>query len=216
MDYHTPIQFHVSTLNTNDNRKMPGDVTQLLKAIDSGDETAVDRLLNFVYEELRQLALQKMANESNGMTLQPTALVHETYVRLFEGVAQPSWENRRHFFGAAAETMRRILIDHARRRNRLKRGGDYSRTDLHSLDIQVNPRGDELLALDEALERFTEEDPEKAELVKLRYFAGVTLEDAAEMLQISRATASRYWTYSRAWLFDFLDDGDEKNSSHFS
>lgn len=181
---------------------MNGAVTEVLAAIQRGDDAAVERLYALVYEELRDVAARKMALEPSGQTLQPTALVHEAYLRLVEGTPDDGWQNRKHFFAAAAETMRRILVESARRRSRQKRGGHLKRAVLKEGDLATSPAGDDLLALDEALTELKREEPEKAELVTLRYFAGLTLEEAAETMGISRATASRYWTYAKAWLYD--------------
>ena len=194
---------------------MTAEITQILAAIQAGDESASHRLYELVYQELRQLAAQKISQESPGRTLQPTALVHEAYLRLSEGAPVEGWQNRKHFFAAAAETMRRILVEQARRRARLKRGGHLARVELQSDDVAIAPPNDDLLALDEALTQLTLEEPEKAELVKLRYFAGVSLEEAAEMLHISRATASRYWTYARAWLYEYITDSCDEKKSNF-
>ncbi len=182
------------------------DVTQLLNAIEQGDLKAADELLPSVYVELRRLAGHKMFREAPGQTLQATALVHEAYVRLVGGEHKQRWESRGHFFAAAAEAMRRILVENARRKQSLKRGGDYERVELRDGDVACNAPGNDLIALDEALTRLERESPEKAKLVKLRYFAGLTLEQAAETLNISRATASRHWTYARAWLYDAISD----------
>jgi RNA polymerase sigma factor (TIGR02999 family) len=179
------------------------DVTEMLHAIGQGDPRAADRLLPLVYDELRRLAAQRLADEKPGLTLQPTALVHEAYLRLV-GDANPSWDGRGHFFAAAAEAMRRILIDEARRKRRLKRGGRRGRVDLDQVDASVSAPGDDLLVLDEALEQFAAEDPKKAELVKLRFYGGLSVEEAASCLGISRATADRHWAYARAWLYEFL------------
>jgi RNA polymerase sigma factor (TIGR02999 family) len=187
------------------------DVTRILVAIEQGDVRAVDELFPLVYQELRQLAAQRMTKESPGQTLQATALVHEAYLRLVGG-ENKNWSNRRHFFAAAAEAMRRILVDNARRKKRLKRGGDLRRVDLAQADPAVEGMSDDLVALDEALAKLAAEDPAKAELVKLRYFAGLTVEQAAEILEVSRATADRYWSYARAWLFHEISQGGEKNS----
>ena len=159
-----------------------------------------------LYEELRELASQKMSRELPGQTLQATALVHEAWLRL-GGDQQPPWKNRSYFFAAAAEAMRRVLIDRARARNTERRGGRIDRIDLDALEIGAAIRDESLLALDEALGRFTEHDPTKAELVKLRYFAGLSLGEAARILSISEPTAKRYWAYARAWLFRELDPG---------
>jgi RNA polymerase sigma factor (TIGR02999 family) len=176
------------------------DVTQVLAAMQAGDPKAGDELLPLVYQELRRLAAHKMANEAPGQTLQPTALVHEAWLRL-AGPGQQTWQNRAHFFGAAAEAMRRILIDSARRKRALRHGGGQQRLDIHDVEIAEIKKDDDLLALNDALEGFAAEDSQKAELVKLRYFAGLTTAEAAEMLHISIPTADRWWAYSRAWLF---------------
>jgi RNA polymerase sigma factor (TIGR02999 family) len=176
------------------------DITRILNAIEKGDGKAADELLPVVYDELRRLAAQKMLQEKPGQTLQATALVHEAYIRLV-GMESQSWHSRTHFFSTAAEAMRHILVDNARRRNRLKRGGGQNKIDLDNIEIEADDPATNIIALDEALARLAKEDPVKAELVKLRYFAGLTIEQAAEMLNISRATAERYWSYTRAWLF---------------
>lgn len=183
------------------------DVTRILNAIERGDARATDELLPVVYEELRLLAAQKLSHEPPGQTLQATALVHEAYIRLV-GDGPQSWNDRRHFFAAAAEAMRRILIENARRKKRLKRSDGRDRIDLAGADVAIDRTVDDLLALDEALTKLAGEDPVKADLVKLRYFAGLTLEQAAEALGISRATASRYWSYVQAWLFHEIDGAD--------
>ena len=177
------------------------DVTRILTAIEQGDARAADELLPLVYEELRRLAAQKMSQERPGQTLQATALVHEAYIRLVGSEAR-DWSGRTHFFAAAAEAMRRILIENARRKQRLKRGGARQRVDLDDVSIVIEGPSEDILALDEALAKLALEDPVKADLVKLRYFVGLTIEQAAGILKISRATADRYWSYSRAWLFD--------------
>lgn len=184
------------------------DVTQILAEIEQGDADAIDQLLPLIYEELRRLAAQKLAGEPAGQTLQPTALVHEAYLRLV-GSAPQNWNGRAHFFAAAAEAMRRILIDNARRKGRLKRGGGGRRFDLDEVDLAATAACDELDALTEALAKLAQEDRLKAELVRLRYFAGLTLEQTAEVLNISRATASRYWTYARAYLYHEIKKGDD-------
>lgn len=176
------------------------DVTRILDAIERGDAKATDELLPLVYEELRLLAAQKLAHEKPGQTLQATALVHEAYLRL-AGSEDQAWRSRTYFFGAAAEAMRRILVENARRKRRLKRGGDRLRIVLSDDDLAAEDRSDDLIALDEALTELATTDPAKAELVKLRYFAGLTIEQAAEVLSISPATAKRQWTYARAWLY---------------
>ena len=179
------------------------DVTCILNAMEQGDPTAADQLLPLVYEELRRLATAKMAHETPGQTLQPTALVHEAYLRLVRDPGR-KWDGRGHFFAAAAESMRRILIDNARRKRALRHGGGSQRLDIAELEVVAETEPEELLEVDEALEKFATEDKEKAELVKLRYFAGLTIEDAADALGISPATAKRWWAFSRAWLYQEL------------
>ena len=183
------------------------DVTQILEAIRTGDSLATERLLPIVYEELRRLAARKLAREASGQTLEPTALVHEAYIRLV-GDADCRWENRGHFFAAAAEAMRRILIDRARMKNRQKRGARPKQVDLKEIDLAYQMPGDELITLNEALERLEHEDPVKAELVKLRFFVGLTVAQAAESLGISRATADRHWRFARAWLYHEITQDD--------
>jgi RNA polymerase sigma factor (TIGR02999 family) len=183
------------------------EVTRILTAIQDGDGRAVDELLPVVYQELRRLATYKLANERPGQTLQATALVHEAYLRLVAAEGQ-SWHGRAHFFAAAAESMRRILVDQARHRRRIRHGGGRNRCDLKESDLATNPVPIDLLALDEALTKLAEEDEAKANLVKLRYFAGLTVGQAAELLGISRATADRYWAYARAWLYDKMGKGE--------
>jgi RNA polymerase sigma factor (TIGR02999 family) len=180
------------------------EITRILQDIETGDRTALDRLLGTVYEELRRLAISQMAQERPGQTLEPTALVHEAYLRLF-GDQSVHWANRRHFFGAAAEAMRRILVEAARRKAREKHGGGRDRCELGDADAITPPTSVDLLALDEALEELAREDPLKAKLVQLRYFAGLSVEQAGEVLGISRATADRYWRFARAWLFDAIE-----------
>src|SRR5262249_30753306 len=184
------------------------DVTQILNAIEADDPHAAEQLLPLVYDELRRLASQKLAGEGPGHTLQPTALVHEAYLKLLGADADRSWNGRTHFFTAAAEAMRRILIDHARRKRRVRHGGGRKQVPLGEHEAVVFGPADDILALDEALTALAAVDQPKAELVKLRYFAGLTLEEAAQLLGISRATADRYWAYARAWLFDALTKGD--------
>ena len=176
------------------------DVTRILNAIEQGDAKAADELLPLVYEELRRLAAQKMSRESPGQTLQATALVHEAYIRLVASEAR-DWKGRTHFFTAAAEAMRRILIDNARRKKSLKYGGGHRKANLDNAELAIEQPSEDIIALDEALAKLDVEDPVKANLVKLRYFAGLTIEQAADMLGISRATAGRYWSYARVWLF---------------
>jgi RNA polymerase sigma factor (TIGR02999 family) len=182
-----------------------GDVTRILAGIERGDPRAPEQLLPLVYDELRTLAAQKMAQENPGLTLQATALVHEAYLRLVDREEAQDWDNRGHFFAAAAEAMRRILVDSARRRRAQKRGGDHERIRLSEIH---GPSGEEqvdLLALDDALKKLEELHPDKAQVIKLRFFAGCTLEETAEILGISRATAQRTWAYARAWLFGQLN-----------
>jgi RNA polymerase sigma factor (TIGR02999 family) len=176
------------------------DVTHLLSAAAAGDRQAAGDLLPLVYDELRRLAARRLAAEPGGQTLQPTALVHEAYLRLVGGRDEPRWDGRAHFFAAAAEAMRRILVESARRRRSLKRGGDCDRLDLDEAEIALPQPREDLLALDEALDRLAALDPVKAELVKLRYFAGCTIAEAARLLNISTTTADRHWAYARAWL----------------
>jgi RNA polymerase sigma factor (TIGR02999 family) len=182
------------------------DVTRILAAIEEGDSRAVDRLLPAVYQELRQLAAQKLYREKPGQTLQPTALVHEAYLRLL-GTDGQSFRSKTHFFAAAAEAMRRILIDNARRKQRLRHGGDRQRVDIDDACAAIEGPSDDMIALDEAMTKLAAEDPAKAEVVRLRYFAGLTLEQAAEMLGISLATAERHWSYARVWLFHEIKKG---------
>lgn len=183
------------------------DVTRILSAIEMGDEKATDELLPLVYEELRKLADQKLSHEPPGQTLQATALVHEAYLRLIKGVGQ-DWNSRGHFFKAAAEAMRRILVENARKKQCLKRGGKRSRSVLKEAAITTDEHDIDLLALDEALGKLEVDDPEKAHLVKLRYFAGFSISQAAQILNISTATANRHWSYARSWLFREIGRGD--------
>ena len=187
------------------------EVTLVLSAIEAGDPQAAEQLLPLVYDELRRLAARRLAGEGPGHILQPTALVHEAYLKLVGADPQQPWNGRIHFFAAAAEAMRRILIDHARRKHRTRRGGGMKRADLDDLDdvemAAESGGADELVALDEALTRLAAADPRMAELVRLRYFAGLTLEQAAELLGISRATADRHWAFARAWLYDAMTRG---------
>ena len=183
------------------------EVTHILAAVARGEPQAASRLLPMVYDELRRLAAQKLAGEAPSQTLQPTALVHEAYLRLVGDGAGPDWDGQGHFFAAAAEAMRRILVESARRRRSLKRGGGRKRLDLDDVQPAAPERDDDLLALDEALSKFAAKDPVKAELVKLRYFGGCTGEQAARLLGISPATADRYWAYARAWLHQEIAGG---------
>jgi RNA polymerase sigma factor (TIGR02999 family) len=176
------------------------DVTQVLAAIEKGDPAAASQLLPLVYDELRRLAAQKLVNEAVGQTLQPTALVHEAYLRLVGSNSEGEWDSRGHFFAAAAEAMRRILVENARRRRSLKRGGDRKRLDIDEVQPAVSAPDDDLLALDAALTKLAAKDAVKADLVKLRFYGGCTGEEAAFLLGISTSTADRYWTFARAWL----------------
>jgi len=176
------------------------DVTRILNAIGGGDSKAAQDLLPIVYEELRKLAAHKMANEAPGQTLQPTALVHEAWLRLV-GTENPQFEGRGHFFAAAAEAMRRILIDRARQKLSLKRGAGAARVNLEDLEVASAADDDTLLAVDEALTKLAGEDPDSAEFIKLRFFAGMTNDEAAQALGIPERTARRHWSFARAWLF---------------
>jgi len=176
------------------------DVTRILTSIDEGKVSAAHELLPLVYEELRKLAACKMAHEPPGQTLQPTALVHEAWLRLV-GHDSPRFEGRAHFFGAAAEAMRRILIENARRKKALRHGGGRPGLDIEEIEIAAAAKDEQLLAMNEALEQLAARDRAKAELVKLRYFAGMTIEEAAAVLGISEPTAKRWWAYARAWLY---------------
>jgi RNA polymerase sigma factor (TIGR02999 family) len=194
------------------------DVTRILSAIEQGDPHASEQLLPLVYDELRQLAAQKLAQERPGQTLSATALVHEAYIRLAAGeggppATGPHWDSRRHFFAAAAEAMRRILIDRARDKGRVKRGGGWQRLRLDQIDLPLDEPSDDLLALDEALEKLAQEDALCAELVKLRFFAGLTLDEAARALGVARRSADRSWAFARAWLYEELRQGDEAAES---
>ena len=184
------------------------EITRILEAIDQGDAHAAEELLPLVYNELRRLAAQKLSHEKPGQTLQATALVHEAYIRLV-GTEDQHWDSRGHFFAAAAEAMRRILIENARRKQRSRHGSGRQRLDLDDGDIAVDPPSLDLLAVDEALEKLTGEDARCAELVKLKYFAGLTTEQAAEVLGISPRSAYRDWEYARSWLRLEMVKGDE-------
>lgn len=184
-----------------------GDVTRLLEAAGSGDRLAFDRLYRAVYAELHRLAQASMRREGRAPTLQPTALVNEAYLRL---AAASEWQNRRHFFGAAAEAMRRILVDHARRRLSSKRGAGYERVTLSGLDLPAETRDVDVLVIDEAIEALAAEHPRLAELVGLRFFAGLSIEDTAAALEISPATAKRDWAFARAWLQERLERRDSR------
>ena len=186
------------------------DITRILSSIEQGDSLAAEQLLPLVYDELRKVAAQKLAQEKPGQTLQATALVHEAYLRVMNKSRPQSWDSRRHFFAAAAEAMRRILIDQARRKQSAKLGGARKRVPLDDALPLLAPEGEpvvDLLALDEALKELEAEDPIKAQLVKLRYFTGASLAETAELLNISPATAKRYWVYARSWLYGKLHEG---------
>ncbi len=180
------------------------DVTRILGNLQKGDEPAAAELLALVYDELRKLAAAKMRNEAQEHTLQPTALVHEAWLALISD-ERVRWENRAHFFGAAAEAMRRILINNARRRQARRHGGGQQRLDVHELEIAANGKDDEMLAVNEALEQLAAHDAAKAELVKLRYFVGLSNAEAAELLGVSEPTVKRQWTYSKAWLLAAIE-----------
>jgi RNA polymerase sigma factor (TIGR02999 family) len=184
------------------------DVTRILSAIERGDRQSADELLPIVYDELRTLAAQRLNHERPGQTLSATALVHEAYLRLVGPGNAQGWASRGHFFAAAAEAMRRILVNRARDKNRQKRGGGFRRIDLDQVESVLETADDELLALDEALEHLAVEDNVAAELVKLRFFAGLTLRDTAEAMGLSQRTAERQWAYAQAWLYDRLRRGD--------
>ena len=177
------------------------EVTRILTAIEQGDAKSTDELLPVVYNELRRMAAHKMAGEPAGHTLQPTALVHEAWLKLVDTPNQ-SWQNRAHFFGAAAEAMRRILVARARRKHTQRRGAGAGHLDADEIEIASPAPDDQLLAVNEALDRFAALEPRQAELVKLRYFVGLKIEEAADVLGISEATAKRWWAYARAWLFN--------------
>ncbi len=183
------------------------DVTRILNAIEHGDAKAVDKLLPLVYEELRLLAARKISQEPPGQTLQATALVHEAYLLLVDAEAQ-NWDSRGHFFTAAAEAMRRILVENARRKKRLKRGGGRQRVDLNDATLSIEAPSDDIMALDEALTKLAEENGAVADVVKLRYFTGLSLEQISEIVGVSRRTVSSYWAYARAWLYREMANGD--------
>jgi RNA polymerase sigma factor (TIGR02999 family) len=188
------------------------EVTRILSAVEHGDPHAANQLLPLVYEELRKLAAQKMAQEAPGQTLQPTALVHEAYMRLVDVAKAQHWDSRGHFFAAAAEAMRRVLIDNVRRHRSQRRGGAAPQRSLEGLEAASPRSDDELLAVNDALERLRKVAPSKAELVKLRYFGGLTIPEAAQVLGISITTANRYWAYARAWLHEDLAAGGRPTS----
>jgi RNA polymerase sigma factor (TIGR02999 family) len=184
------------------------DVTRILNAIEQGEAGATEKLLPLVYEELRLLAAQKMAQEKPGQTLQATALVHEAYIRLVEAKDQ-SWNNRGHFFRAAAEAMRRILVEIARRKNTRRHGSKQSHKPIDKIEIPFDPLPEDIISLDEALKKLAVQEPALAEVVKLRYFAGLTMEQVAEIMSVSRRTATSYWAYARSWLRREIKKGEE-------
>lgn len=179
------------------------EITQVLEAIGRGDGCASDELLPLVYAQLRQHASARMARESAGQTLQPTALVHEAWLRMF-GDGEQKWQNRAHFFGAASQAMRRILIENARRKSRLKRGGDQLRIDIEQLELAATTPDEKVLLIDEALEKLQEQDPEKARVVVLKFFGGLTNQQVAESMDVAERTVERHWAYAKAWLFQSI------------
>jgi len=178
------------------------DVTQILSRIESGDPAAAEQLLPLVYDELRKLAAHRLTQEKPGQTLQATALVHDAYIRLVDVEKAQHWDSRGHFFGAAAEAMRRILVDNAHRKNALKRGGNRKRVELSDVDPAIRPPEDDIIALNEALDQLAKVEPKTAELVKLRYFAGLTNKQSAELLEISPRNADSLWAYAKVWLHE--------------
>ena len=189
---------------------MDNDVTRILNSIENGDASCSDELIPHVYQELRKLAASRMAQERAGQTLQATALVHEAYLRLTGGDEEKRWNSRGHFFSAAAEAMRRILIDRARQKKAVKHGGDLVRVDLEDIDKAVNADDDRLLQIDEAIARLAEKDKQAADLIKLRFFAGMTNVEAAKSLGLTERTANRIWAYSRAWLLSEMGSDDSQ------
>jgi RNA polymerase sigma factor (TIGR02999 family) len=189
-------------------------VTRILAAIEQGDPQAAEHLLPLVYDELRKLAARRLAREKPGLTLQATALVHEAYLRLVGGQREEGWDNRGHFFAAAAEAMRRILVEDARRKRRERHGGGRRRVELEEAIMACRMPPEDLLDLDEAMTKLAAEDPTKARLVQLRFFAGLSLDEAAEVLGVSAVTAKRYWRYAKAWLHrEVAGEGDPKDTS---
>ena len=189
------------------------DVTRILSAIEQGDPRAAEQLLPLVYDELRKLAAARLAQEKPGQTLQATALVHEAYVRMVDVDKAQGWHSRGHFFAAAAEAMRRILVENARRKQRIKHGGQLEPVEIDIADLPTRMAPQDLIALNEALEKLDQQDPVKARLVTLRYFGGMTIEQASEALGISRVTAHRYWTYSRAFLHQQITGAGEASEA---
>jgi len=192
------------------------DVTRILSDIEQGDPKAAEQLLPLVYDELRKLAARRLAHERPGQTLQATALVHEAYLRLVGSRPEQGWDSRGHFFAAAAEAMRRILVENARRKGRQKRGGHRTQVELDEADLACRMPPEDLLALDEALARLAAEDPVKARLVELRFFAGLSVEEASKALGVSAITAKRYWRYARAWLHREVAGGDQPGDASTS
>jgi RNA polymerase sigma factor (TIGR02999 family) len=190
--------------------RLMNDVTRLLELASQGHGHAAEQLLPLVYDDLRRLAAGKMAHETRGQTLTPTALVHEAYLRLVGPPGSPAWANRKHFFVAAAEAMRRILVDNARRKRAVKNGGAMARHDAHLIPIEAGEADDTVLAVHESIDALAAVEPAKAELVKLRFFGGFTTQEAADLIGVSVATAERHWQFARAWLFDHLSAGEEK------
>jgi RNA polymerase sigma factor (TIGR02999 family) len=188
------------------------EITRILSAIEQGDPSAAEQLLPLVYDELRKLAAQRMAQEKPGQTLQATGLVHEAYIRLVDTDKVQHWNSRGHFFGAAAEAMRRILLNRARDKGRMKRGGQFRRVDLDKVELAVDAPDEDLAAIDEAIERLAEENSECAEVVKMRFFTGLSIDETAAALGISASTAKRHWAYARAWIFDLLRPDDNLTS----
>jgi len=184
------------------------DVTRILSAIDQGDPHATEQLLPLVYDELRRLAAQRLSHEKPGQTLDATGLVHEAYLRLVDGAGSQRWDGRGHFFAAAAEAMRRILVESARRKKRLKHGGEFQRASADELDVVIEAPVEEILAVDEALDRLAASDGQAAQVVKLHFFAGLTLDETGRLMGISSRTAYRDWAFARAWLAKHLDPGD--------
>jgi RNA polymerase sigma factor (TIGR02999 family) len=185
------------------------DVTRILAAIEQGESQAAGQLLPLVYDELRTLAAHRLAQEKPGQTLQATALVHEAYLRLVDDDLARNWDSRGHFFAAAAEAMRRILVENARRKKRVKHGAGIERVDVELADLPTRLASEDLIALNDALDELGHHDATKAKLVTLRYFGGMTIEQAADALQISRVTAHRHWTYARAWLHQRIFPTDD-------
>ena len=201
-----PMDYNGQNDNTWRRVRSIANVTRILCAIEEGDAQAAEQLLPLVYEELRKLAARKMAQEKPGQTLQATALVHEVYVRLVDGKKAQHWNSRGHFFGAAAEAMRRILVETARQKRREKHGGDWTRVELGDMEAGQTLRTEDLLTLSDAIDKLAEHDRPAAELAKLRCFVGFSVEEAAETLELSRTNAYRLWTYARAWLYSRIGD----------